>query len=194
MCHKSSGHHAGRLPHPHSLSSWWPQPAIWHLCPDGKGLFGSGRQMGWTNWERRAQRSPFFFSRIRTGGREARGQPGAWGSMMDRRWPLSYTRVQPLWAEGLWLGRPRREQEWPSEASSTGRGCSARPGTLLPCPGPRTSLPPSPVSEDSPGSSWAYPPPLSWFWPEVHATPTPSPAAPQRVLSLTKVMVTGVEH
>ena len=31
---------------PHSLSFMWPQPAIWHFCPVGKELPGSGRQMG----------------------------------------------------------------------------------------------------------------------------------------------------
>jgi hypothetical protein len=66
-----------RVALPYSLSSTWPQPAIWHLCPMGKELPASGRQMGWTNWERTAQRSPFFFSRIKTG--QGRGQRSAWG-------------------------------------------------------------------------------------------------------------------
>lgn len=101
-----------RCPLPHSLSSWWPQPAIWHLCPAGKGLLGSGRQIGWTNWERTAQRSPFFFSRIKTGQERDQRSAQAMGVHAG--------------AEGLWPGRPGLEQEswprarqgWPARSSS----------------------------------------------------------------------------
>lgn len=75
---------------------------------------------------------------------------------MDRGRLLSYTATLGAvpWAEGLWPGRPRREQEgqlgahtgWLSRASSTCHGCSATPGALAalpwtPCLPPSHALP-----------------------------------------------------
>lgn len=136
-----------RCSHPHSLSSWWPQPAIWHLCPTGKGLLGSGRQMGWTNWERTAQRSPFFFSRIRTG--QERDQRSAW----DKGGPCR--------TEGG--ARDGGAVRWETRVLlPPGQGHSAVPGTLAalhptplpspllslslsPCPSPQVGLVPTPA-------------------------------------------------
>lgn len=163
-----------RCSHPHSLSSWWPQPAIWHLCPTGKGLLGSGRQMGWTNWERTAQRSPFFFSRIRTG--QERDQRSAWdkgGALPDRGWCQR--------RRGCALGDPGPPPTRPRPL--------CRPGHPR-CPAPDS--PPLPPPFPLPLSM-----PLSPGRPRAYPCPSPGsgllhPNEPQA--SLTQVMVTGVEH
>lgn len=122
-------------PCPHSLSSWWPQPAIWHLCPGGKELPGSGRQMGWTNWERTAQRSPFFSSRIRTGQERGRRSACHAGARDSRRWPRSHTGCRPLGRGDCVLGGP-------------GGNCrQASPSS----PSPSLCPPPAPVSPIPPG-------------------------------------------
>lgn len=153
-------------PCPNSLSSWWPQPAIWHLCPAGKGLLGSGRQMGWTNWERTAQRSPFFSSRIRTGwerGRRSACRAGA----VTAEGSHGVTRVQPAGPWGCVLGGPRELQ-------------TTFPLFLT------FSLPPP-----SPSPYLSHP-----SWESLRTPPGQPGAAPRTRpgRSLTEVVVTGVEH
>lgn len=105
------------------------------------------------------------------GQEEARGQHGACGSAMDRGRPLSYTRVQPHWAGPRNAGRPGPRL--------LGRGRSATPGTLPPCPGPPPSRPPpARLPARARGAQSVGSP----------------PAAPRRVPCLTKVVVTGAEH
>lgn len=61
--------------------------------------------MGWTNWERTAQRSPFFSSRIRTGRERGRGSACGMG-LMGRRWLLGHTGSSPTGQRGCGLGGP----------------------------------------------------------------------------------------
>lgn len=147
--------------------------------------------MGWTNWERTAQRAPFFFSRIRTGWERCQGSAWGWGVQDGWRVVTGSLGGTALLSRGAVAWETQEGAGVPVRASPR-RSHSATPGTLYPRPPPHSLCIPM-LSGIFSRPAWC-PGPVSLLVLARVCAEHMALALLPRVPGLTKVVVTGAEH